>query len=428
MGLSLTAPSFVIPAGETSPEALERKRKMAEALLAQAGDTSPIGHWSQGAARMVQALMGGIGMGRANSQESEARSAATKQFMEAVQGGGQEALMGAMGNQFQNPGQQRILEALFSDQLKRQRPDWKMFEGAGGDQMRFNQNDPNSRPELFYDAPDEPKPPISGEQSWIDPNTFKPLYTPPPKPEEPPTSVQEYKYGQQDPAFLKYQEDLKKAGATNVDVNTKGLSAEEEASGKLRGERMDKLESGESIKGLKQIQLASKLLESVDTNALAGMKGKAGNIMVALGLPVTSLGTLGIDPEIVTTGPEIQSLVNRGVMSMIGSGQFPAQNFSDTDRMFLEKIFPSLSNLPEANKLIGMTVERLAKVETDKRAAWAVARKQGATFRDFEIAWNDQLQAQDIFGDIAAAAQQGGQPAGGGANPELEDALRKYGG
>jgi hypothetical protein len=193
-------------------------------------------------------------------------------------------------------------------------------------------------------------------------------------------------------------------------INNKGLSAEEEAAGKPRGERMDKLESGESIKGLQQIQLAGRLLENVDTNALAGMKGTAGSILASLGVPVDSLSSIGIDPNLVTSGPEIQSLVNRGVISMIGSGQFPAQNFSDTDRIFLERIFPSLSNLPQANKLIGATAARLYEIENQKRAAWAQARKAGQTFRDFEIDWNDSLTSRDIFGDIAAMAQRGGAP------------------
>jgi hypothetical protein len=198
--------------------------------------------------------------------------------------------------------------------------------------------------------------------------------------------------------------EAKRAGANSVTVDMKGLTAEEEAAGKERGARMDLLESGKSIGNLQQIQLAGKLLQNIDSGALAGMKGTAGNIFASLGLPMEGLRYLGIDPNIVTTGPQIQALINRQVVGMIGSGQFPAQNFSDTDRIFLEQILPSLTNRPEANALITATTERLLSIEVQKRQAWAEARRTGVTFRDFETQWNDRLQGQDIFGDIARQA------------------------
>jgi hypothetical protein len=39
------------------------------------------------------------------------------------------------------------------------------------------------------------------------------------------------------------------------------------------------------------------------------MKGTAGNIFASLGLPVENLKYLGIDPNLVTTGPQIQALI-----------------------------------------------------------------------------------------------------------------------
>jgi hypothetical protein len=201
---------------------------------------------------------------------------------------------------------------------------------------------------------------------------------------------------------------------TNITIDQKGLTAEEESAGKERGTRMDLLESGKSTSSLQQIQLAGKLLQNVDSGALAGMKGTAGNIFTSLGLPVEGLKYLGIDPNLVTTGPQIQALINRQVVGMIGSGQFPAQNFSDTDRIFLEKILPSLANQPEANALITATTERLLQIEGEKRKAWTQARKQNVSFRDFEADWNDRLAGTDLFGDIAkqAGADQQGDDQG----------------
>jgi hypothetical protein len=47
--------------------------------------------------------------------------------------------------------------------LQRQQPDYKTFENPEGDVLRYNQNDPNSRPELFYDAPPDPNAGLESE-------------------------------------------------------------------------------------------------------------------------------------------------------------------------------------------------------------------------------------------------------------------------
>lgn len=75
---------FIWGAGGTrkTPEEIARDREIAAALLAQGVDTSPIGHWSQGAARVVGALGGVLKERRANkasetnAKESQSRIAA----------------------------------------------------------------------------------------------------------------------------------------------------------------------------------------------------------------------------------------------------------------------------------------------------------------------------------------------------------------
>lgn len=69
-----------------SPAEAAREKEIAEALLAGAIDTSPVGHWLQGAARMGQALSGKIREGRANKASDEGRSAYTAKFNEVLSG------------------------------------------------------------------------------------------------------------------------------------------------------------------------------------------------------------------------------------------------------------------------------------------------------------------------------------------------------
>ena len=59
------------------------------------------------------------------------------------------------------------------------------------------------------------KPLIVGD-TVLDPVTMKPLYQAPAKADKPPTSVQEFLYSQQNPAFAQWDLSRKKAGATNI--------------------------------------------------------------------------------------------------------------------------------------------------------------------------------------------------------------------
>jgi hypothetical protein len=195
------------------------------------------------------------------------------------------------------------------------------------------------------------------------------------------------------------------SGGTNITIDNKGISKEEEVAGGKRGERVDALESGASIKNLQQLRFIGKQMEGLNTGPLSKAQMTAGAFMSQLGASPETLKDFGIDPNLVTTGPQLQALINRQVVGMIGSGQFPAQNFSDTDRIFLEKIFPSLSNVPGANQLITATTERMIQIEEAKLQAWYAASDQGVTFRDFERQWNRRLSQMDVFGDIAEQAQ-----------------------
>lgn len=64
---------FVWGAGgsKKTPEQIAREREIADTILARAGDTSPVGHWTQGAARVLDALGGVVRERRAIADERE---------------------------------------------------------------------------------------------------------------------------------------------------------------------------------------------------------------------------------------------------------------------------------------------------------------------------------------------------------------------
>lgn len=92
-----------------SPSMLERRRKMAEQLMGQGMDTSPIASPWQGAARLADALVGGMGMKNADQQEREGHAAANQAVMQAFENGAPDnaTMMNILGNSWADPEQKK---------------------------------------------------------------------------------------------------------------------------------------------------------------------------------------------------------------------------------------------------------------------------------------------------------------------------------
>jgi hypothetical protein len=75
-----------------TPEQLARERKLAQAMIAAGVDTSPVGHWTQGAARLANALVGNLREARADKAEQAGIEGAAKKFaglnLASLMGGG----------------------------------------------------------------------------------------------------------------------------------------------------------------------------------------------------------------------------------------------------------------------------------------------------------------------------------------------------
>lgn len=70
-----------------TPEQIARQRDIADALLAKAGDTSPVASWTQGAARIADALSGKIKEARLDKAEA-ANATTNSGIIQALLGGG----------------------------------------------------------------------------------------------------------------------------------------------------------------------------------------------------------------------------------------------------------------------------------------------------------------------------------------------------
>lgn len=96
-------------------------------------------------------------MDRAAEAEQKGQSAVAEALAAAQGGGDPNSFLGIIGNEWASPEQRAVAQALYA----KSQPDYQTFE-SNGDIYRYNQNDPNSKPSMFFDAPDAPAQPDYG--------------------------------------------------------------------------------------------------------------------------------------------------------------------------------------------------------------------------------------------------------------------------
>lgn len=148
---------------------------------------------------------------------------------------------------------------------------------------------------------------------------------------------------------------------------------------------------------IQRISLMGSMLDAASTGKLAPAQATVGAWAQAVGLDPAKLG---IDPKLPMLSQAGQGLINQHMVGMIGSGGFPANNFSDADRSFLLKGLPSFSNVPGANKVLVEVARRVEQRKIDRANAWMDAREQGKSFEKFEREWSAKIRKEDMFADI----------------------------
>lgn len=149
--------SFILPAnGKATPDSIARKRKMAEAMLANGMDASPIASPWQGAARMAQALVGGLGSRRADSAEAAGQQSAKDAMIKALTGGGKSDLIDAASNPFMsNAGMSMVGNQWEKMNAPPPNPELKAMDN--GQFYQYDPRDPQGSGQAFtpdgYNAP-----------------------------------------------------------------------------------------------------------------------------------------------------------------------------------------------------------------------------------------------------------------------------------
>lgn len=128
--------SFILPAnGVATPESIKRKRRMAEAMLSSGVETSPIASPWQGAARMAQALVGGLGSRKADKQEAEGMASARDAMIKALNGGDNAAVIDAVSNPFMDNNSMGLLTHRYGQLNKEPDPMARLITGEEATSM-----------------------------------------------------------------------------------------------------------------------------------------------------------------------------------------------------------------------------------------------------------------------------------------------------
>jgi hypothetical protein len=120
-----------------------------EIAAAKANNPTPQ-NLGQGLASVGDALMYVTNTNKANEAERAGLDQVQQALAEARASGQPDSFLDVMGNEWASPAQQQIAGLLY----ERSQPSWQTFE-SGGDRYRYNQNDPNWNPEMFFDGPDQ---------------------------------------------------------------------------------------------------------------------------------------------------------------------------------------------------------------------------------------------------------------------------------
>lgn len=341
-----------------TPDQLDRRRKVADALRQREGYV-PAGWMS---------LLGGLaGEGVASykeaeidKQESEAQQRVADALMQARSGGDPNAYLDVMGDPFATPQQSAIAQAMY----QQGQPDYQTIE-SGGDVYRFNRNDPNSQPELWFDGPSAaPEPPKT--VTVFDPATGR-------------EKVQQW-----NPAINDW-EDLGGVQAPKeplVEVNTGdnssafGKKADETAAVRMN----DIVAAGAGAQNfMGDLQALTEIGKNLDTGKGAEIVAALGPYAEALGVKIDGLGEAQAYDAIVSRmAPQ---------MRVPGSGAS-----SDFDAKQFLKSLPGLGKAPGGNALIIQTFQAIqqAKVAAADIASQAL---------NGEITWQEADQKMREIGD-----------------------------
>lgn len=211
--------------------------------------------------------------------------------------------------------------------------------------------------------------------------------------------------------LLDLEKELRAAGKTEITLDQKAETAEAKAAGEAAGKRRAEMfaAAGSAGKTLTNLSRMEGLLGQLEQGKLSPAKLNVSAWAKSFGLNDEVAARLGFDPKGAASAQALQSLVAESVLSKIGSGGLPANNFSDADREFLVSIFPRIANEPGANKILIEGARRMVQLDIERAKAFQAFKRDPANkargFEDFELEWANKMSNRDLFGDLRREAE-----------------------
>ncbi len=298
---------------------------------------------------------------------------------------GTAGVIGAMSNPWLGTGGQAIAGKILESQLK-PRDQWQQYTAPDGTTLQRNA----TTGEVKTAGTENP---AISEVNYARKN-WQNLGLPDPNSTDPKTQN-----------FWKEFTAKRMGGAgVNVTVDQSAPSEFEKEYGQGMGKRaIAVIDQGDAAAtDLNRIQLTKTILSQAKTGKLAPAQATIGAWAKSVGVDPANLG---IDPNLPVVSEVAQSAMAQTVVGMIGAGGFPANNFSDADRKFLQSIPGGLANQPGSNELLSDIAERVAQRKLDKANAWADARENKTSYEQFERNWRQKISKEDMFADVRGRIQ-----------------------
>ena len=320
-----------------SPDQIDQRRAVAEALMARGTGMQQIDHPLQGAARVANAAAGAYGMHRANQQENQYRDQLAQALIGVQNGGSADALARLEPRIYMQVQQQQAAQQAHEAELARQE--------AIREQER---------------------------QEWYNREAYKqanPART---------DDQREYQQAQEQGyvgTFAEYQKEMKAAGRSVVSIDQRG----EGAYAKTAGEGLAKQNLEEATRGRDAGQTLDRISTMRASIAQMDDQGAVAGIQRLLGERGIHVG-----PDV----PEQELMVSLREAMIPGLHVTPGP-MTDSDARMYRMVLPRLLNTKEGNMLILDMMEGAARYDAEVGRI-ARQRLSGATTDD---EYYDQIEA-----------------------------------
>lgn len=329
--------------GMPSSSSIRRRRQLADALLSNATDASPVGHWTQALARGLQ---GGIA-GWQNRKADKEEGTRSQALADALQGGKTPEQLMAMGAQYDAPELMQAAE-------------------FGANQSYRNQSLGLDREKFDYER-NKPPEPIKVGNSLLDPNTYQPIYE----------------------------------GGPNTLVNTtiKGDNEYDKTRSKYFAETANTLDTEErgAVNSLNSLSALEQ--QMADPNFSSGFM--AGNL---LNLQKAAVAMGIADPSAVTSKEAFNSLSSKAALDNMGGSL--GTGFSNADREFVVNQVANMGNTPGGNQVIIGIHKKIAQRKVEiARLARQYEAENGRLDNGFMNELSQWAQDNPLFPNVGQGEQ-----------------------